>query len=107
MGGITGRDERVEVSHNAVFPQERPATACATRQSNHLTAVVNAVGFAGYVSRKRAEIADAVTFCPEKSIMPATCPLLLIAVAALEVSPGNGSSSWILFLRGSQMTALN
>jgi hypothetical protein len=60
--------EHVEILHDAVFPEEGAAAACATGQTHHLSPFVNPVSLAVVISRERAEILDTIVFSPAESM---------------------------------------
>src|SRR5712664_3486472 len=65
---VAGRDQRVQVGHLAVLPEEA-ATAGETRgagDSNHLPPVVDPESLADRIAWERTEIPDAASFGPQE-----------------------------------------
>ncbi len=89
-------NQSVQVGHHAVFPEKGTAVEIhVARVPNHLSFGIDVVGYAQGIPRKRAR--SVITpFCqrkacvvvsPGKSEIPTTAPPLLVARAALFITP--------------------
>ena len=65
--GECGTDQRVEILHDAVLPQERPVRRAA-RDADHLTRRIDAEALTVVVSRQRAEVLYATRPRPEEGM---------------------------------------
>ncbi len=67
QGGVR-RNEGIEVCHYAVLPKERPAVEVyIAREANHLAFVVDVVGYAQKIPRKRTKVGHRAVL-PEESV---------------------------------------